>query len=76
MPRLKDKEYQQPEYDEVIEELEGDETFIIGQVYEDVAATTLCCKKCKNTAFRVGRGSYYTAIKCTACDWQLCIHDG
>jgi hypothetical protein len=76
MPREKDENYKQPQWSDVIQTLPEDETFIIGQCYESEAATTLSCKKCSNTAFRVGRGDYYTAIKCTACDWQLCIHEG
>jgi len=76
MPRKKDENYKQPKYDEVIKELPDDETFIIGQCYEDEAATTMSCKKCGGIAFNVGQGSYYTVIKCISCDWQLCIHDG
>mgnify|MGYP005830984853 CR=1 FL=1 len=76
MTRLQDKTYKQPDYDDVIEHLEDDETFFIGQDYEDYAATTLGCKKCKNTDFKVGLCSYYTAVNCTKCGWQLCIHDG
>ena len=57
-------------------ELPEDETFIIGQCYENEAATTLSCNKCGSKSFNVGQGTYYTAIKCINCDWQLCIHDG
>lgn len=76
MPRKKDEAYKQPYRDDVIQKLPEDETFFIGQCYEDEAATTICCKKCGNTNFIVGVGSYYTAIKCNACNWQLCVHDG
>ena len=76
MPKEINENYKQPEYDDVIQELPDDETFEIGQNYKKVAATTLSCKRCGNTAFMVGKGSYYTAVKCSACDWQLCIHDG
>lgn len=77
MPRLRDKKYQK--------EMEGlppftekdvdDETFKIGQCYESDAATSLRCKSCKGTNFKVGVGDCYTAIKCVNCDWQECIHD-
>jgi ribosomal protein S27E len=76
MTRKKDEMYKEPDFYDVIKELPDDETFVIGQSYEEYAATTLACKKCGNTAFRVGQGSYFTAIKCTECDWQLCIHEG
>ena len=76
MPKQQNKKYKQPPYDDIIEELQGDDTFEIGQVYEQEAATTLGCKKCGGTDFKVGQGSYYTAIKCVACGWQRCIHEG
>lgn len=76
MPRRKDEEYDKPFMDEVILELIEDDTFKIGQCYEEEAATTLCCKKCGSHSFNVGQGSYFTAIKCINCDYQVCIHDG
>lgn len=76
MPREQDTSYIEPRFDDVLEMKPDDETFSIGQCYDKEAATTLCCRKCKSTEFNVGAGSYYTAVKCTSCDWQLCIHDG
>ena len=76
MSREKDESYVQPDWDDVIEEVPEDETFVIGQCYEARAATTLSCKKCKGVEFKVGSSNYYTAIKCIACNWQLCIHNG
>ena len=76
MPRKRDENYKQPYWDEVLQELPEDETFVIGQCYEEDAVTTLSCKGCGNTSFRVGQGRHYSAIKCAACDWQLCIHEG
>lgn len=76
MPRTKDKMYKQPRKDDVIQKLTKDETFIIGQCYEEVAATTIACKLCGSKKFNVGQGSYYTVIKCVNCDWQLCVHEG
>ena len=55
---------------------ETDNTFHIGQVYEKNAATTVFCKRCHGTEFNVGVGSYYTAIRCTHCKWELMIHEG
>lgn len=56
--------------------LPEDETFSIGQIYEEEAATTLCCKKCGGRKFYVGQGRYFTAIMCPDCKWETCIHDG
>lgn len=55
-------------------EIEGD--FDIGQCYEETPAKTLVCKKCKSKKFIVGRGSYFTAIKCEECGYEICIHEG
>jgi len=74
MPRLKENAYQEPRFDDVIEKVTDDETFVIGQVYEDRAATTIACKICGNKQFNVGLGSYYTAIRCPTCGWQFSIH--
>jgi hypothetical protein len=72
------KNYPYDEYfdiEEVIEEVEiGD--FVVGQCYENTPARTLRDKKCGSTSFVVGQGSYYTAIKCQKCEYQVCIHDG
>lgn len=76
MPRKKDENYRQPEFEDVIRMAEEDETFFIGQSYEDCAVTTLACKKCGGKSFNVGQGSYITVIKCISCDWQLDIHNG
>ena len=79
MPRAQDEYYAWIDPDEVLEDLPGDETFFIGQGYED-ESTTICCKKCKSKSFNVGRksfnvgrGEHYTVIKCVNCDWQVCI---
>ena len=54
--------------------IEGD--FDIGQCYEDTPAKTLVCKKCKSKKFIVGQASYFTAIKCEKCGYEICIHSG
>lgn len=82
MPRKRDKNFDRSwpvdsteiDEDKLIREIEEDETFHIGQVYEDVAATTLECAKCGSRQFNVGMGSYFTAIRCPNCGWELCIH--
>lgn len=37
---------------------------------------TYICVKCGADKFIVGRVGYHTAIKCVACQWERCIHDG
>ncbi len=70
------EKYDEPDMDEVLEEIPDDNTFVIGQGYEERPAKTIRCKNCKGTDFNVGQGSYYTAIRCTTCEWQVCIHEG
>ena len=50
--------------------------FHIGQSYEAFPAKKLACKSCGGDEFNVGGASYYTAIRCTKCEWEDCIHDG
>jgi len=69
-------DYRSPSYREVIKPLPADDSFQIGQCYDDEPATTLSCTKCGSDKFMVGKGSYFTAIKCPNCKWELCIHDG
>jgi len=53
-----------------------DALFHIGQSYEEKVVDTLYCKKCGGKDFNVGVGSYYTAIKCVSCQWEVCVHEG
>lgn len=50
--------------------------FHIGQAYETEAAKTLECTKCGGREFNVGRGEYFTAIRCPRCGWEYCEHEG
>lgn len=50
--------------------------FHIGQSYENKVAETYRCKRCGGTEFNVGKGSYFTAIKCVKCLWESCVHEG
>ena len=63
-------------YEDVYNLVEDDETFHIGQSYDDEAATTVECAKCHGRVFNVGMGDYFTAIRCVKCEWETCIHDG
>lgn len=37
---------------------------------------TLKCRDCGSTLFEVGQGSYFTAIRCQNCMWEMEIHEG
>ena len=50
--------------------------FHIGQSYEEVPASKTVCTDCGGSEFYVGQGSYFTAIKCTTCEWEICVHQG
>ena len=50
--------------------------FHIGQCYDKQPAKQIMCKKCGGNKFHVAQGSYYTAIRCSHCMWEMCIHDG
>lgn len=63
---------EQPEY---VKEV-ADGYFKIGQVYEFHPAISLECLTCGGKHFRVGVGSYFTAISCEKCGWSVCIHEG
>lgn len=71
----KDKSYKAYEYD-LIEVEKKPTYFHIGQCYEKTPALRISCAKCGNDKFIVGQGSYYTALSCDICKWELCIHDG
>lgn len=53
-----------------------EDTFHIGQSYEERPAKIVECAKCGGREFNVAQGSYYTAIRCIKCQWEVCIHDG
>jgi len=74
--RAINQNYQAPRFKEVIKKLPDDDSFQIGQIYDDRPVTTLSCAKCGSDEFMVGQGSYFTAIRCPSCKWELCIHDG
>ena len=56
--------------------VDEDDTFHLGQCYENTAAKTVECAKCGSREFNVGSGSYFTAIRCPKCGWEVCFHDG
>jgi len=54
----------------------SDGLFHTGQCYEDVPAKTVYCKRCNGNNFNVGKGDYWTGIKCINCGWEQAIHSG
>lgn len=50
--------------------------FHIGQSYEGVVAQMIACSYCGGTAFEVGAGEFFTALRCLGCHREWCQHDG
>lgn len=50
--------------------------FHVGQSYVDEPVPMLICRKCGGKEFNVGSSDCFTAIRCPACEWEICIHDG
>jgi len=36
----------------------------------------LVCKVCGTDKLQVGRSTYYTAVKCPECEYEICVHEG
>jgi DNA-directed RNA polymerase subunit RPC12/RpoP len=54
-----------------------DDEFKIGQKPEDgQKALEVECRYCGGREFNVGRGKYYTAIRCVECGYEICVHEG
>ena len=62
--------------EELLEFIDNKKPFHIGQSYEHCPAKQIGCAKCGSDQFHVAQGSYYTAIRCINCNWELGIHDG
>ena len=73
--KISEKEFEYVSEEEFINTKE-DDLFHIGQSYESKVASTVYCKHCGGKEFNVGIGSYFTAIRCIKCEWEVCIHDG
>jgi len=59
------------------EVLRGDIKWGIQQSYDkEYKMVDLMCTSCGSFEFNVGRGTYYTAIRCSKCGWEECLHDG
>lgn len=56
--------------------LDNPNPFHIGQCYQKTMAQQLRCKKCSGINFHIAVGSYFTAIRCTGCLWEACVHEG
>lgn len=44
--------------------------------FDSKVEETLTCAKCGATEFSVGKGNYWTSIRCSRCKWERCIHEG
>ena len=50
--------------------------FEVSKIDEEDPAKSIACAECGSDQFSVAVGSYFTAIKCPNCGWELCIHQG
>ena len=48
----------------------------VGQSYEKEPCTQYRCKICGSDKFEVGYDSYFTALRCPNCKYEVCVHDG
>jgi hypothetical protein len=57
---------------------ETDREFHIGERNNGsrVNAVEQCCAKCGGDTFKLALSSYYTAVSCVNCGWELAIHRG
>lgn len=60
--------------EELIQTVDNDNTFHIGRSYDHRPVALIKCIICGATDFNVGQGSYFTAIKCKNCEYEICIH--
>ena len=52
-----------------------DEVFLLESRHDD-PVKVLECKSCGGRDFHVGRGLYFTAIRCVKCNWEEAVHEG
>jgi len=62
--------------DEFLVDHKSSNIFHIGQSYEKKVATQQECTKCGSIEFNIAFGSYYTAVRCPKCGWEVCVHEG
>ena len=53
-----------------------DNTFHLGQCYDDHFAYLISCRECGESKLNVGVGHCITIIRCPNCEWEAVIHDG
>jgi len=76
MPRLRDKTYREPHVEDVVGELQHDDTFRIGRMGSSYAVKTLACKSCAGVSFMVGQDDYFVALSCRNCGYEVPLHYG
>lgn len=62
--------------DELFRPAKQQQPFHIGQSYENAPAKQMQCSHCGGVEFHVGKGNFFTAVRCVKCRWELCIHNG
>lgn len=70
-------DYEYPVEEPILfEEEQGGTMFHLKQSYEPSNVNKLICLGCGGDQFNIGKGNYYTAIRCSTCEWEQCIHEG
>jgi len=56
---------------------EPEKAFTLHQIYEEPGSVKqVRCANCGNGKLEVGRGDYFTVIRCSKCNHEYCIHEG
>lgn len=50
--------------------------FHFSQVLEMDSCSTLSCRLCSNERLVVGQAAFFTAVRCSNCDYEIAIHEG
>lgn len=63
------------EYNKLIM-VEKDNLFHISSYSNQEPIETIKCTLCGGNEFNVGKDTFFTAIKCVECGYEVCIHEG
>lgn len=54
----------------------NDGIFTTGPSGDDIPCSTCYCKRCGGNTFYVGKGDWFTSVKCVTCNYEICVHEG
>ena len=61
---------------EFVLEKRGQEDFHFSRGIGKEKCRTLVCRLCHSEKLRVGQASFFTAVKCDSCGYEIGIHEG